>query len=60
MYTYNAAYASFEEKEKGTISDGKLADLVLLSDDPVTVPPEQLKDIKVAMTIIGGEVVWER
>jgi predicted amidohydrolase YtcJ len=60
MYTYNAAYASFEEKEKGTISDGKLADLVLLSDDPTTVAPEQLKDITVDMTIIGGEVVWER
>ncbi len=60
MYTCNAAYASFEEKDKGSISEGKLADLVLLSDDPTTVPPEQLKDIKVEMTIIGGEIVWER
>lgn len=60
MYTRNAAFASFEENEKGTIREGKLADLVLLSDDPTIIPPEQLKDIKVEMTIIGGEVVWER
>jgi hypothetical protein len=60
MYTSKAAYASFDEKGKGTISKGKLADLVLLSDDPTTVPPERLKDITVDMTIIGGEVVWER
>jgi predicted amidohydrolase YtcJ len=60
MYTCNAARSSFEEHEKGTISEGKLADLVLLSDDPTAVPPEQLKDITVDMTIIGGEVIWER
>jgi predicted amidohydrolase YtcJ len=60
MYTRNAAYASFEEKEKGTLCEGKLADLVLLSDDPTAVPPEQLKDITVDMTIIGGEVVWDK
>jgi len=59
MYTLNAAYASFEEDIKGSITQGKLADLVLLSDDPTRVPPEQMKDIKVEMTIIGGEVVWE-
>jgi predicted amidohydrolase YtcJ len=59
MYTINAAYASFEEGIKGSITPGKLADLVVLSDDPTRVPSEQIKDIKVAMTIIGGEVVWE-
>ncbi len=59
MYTVNAAYASFEEDIKGSITPGKLADIVLLSDDPTKVPPEQIKDIKVEMTIIGGEVVWE-
>ena len=37
----------------------KLADMVILSDDPTQVPPEQIKDIQVEMTIIGGEVVWE-
>ncbi len=59
LYTTNAAYASFEENIKGSISPGKLADIVVLNDDPTKVPPEQIKDIKVEMTIIGGEVVWE-
>jgi predicted amidohydrolase YtcJ len=60
MYTVNAAYASFEEDIKGSIAPGKLADIALLSDDPTRVHPEQIKDIRVEMTIIGGEVVWER
>jgi hypothetical protein len=59
LYTAHAAYASFEEAVKGTIAPGKLADMVVLSSDPTEVPPERLKDIKVEMTIIGGEVVWE-
>jgi predicted amidohydrolase YtcJ len=59
LYTVNAAYASFEEKIKGSLSPGKLADMVVLSDDPTKAPPEKIKDIKVEMTIIGGEVVWE-
>ncbi len=59
MYTINAAYASFEEGIKGSITPGKLADIVLLSDDPTQIPPEQIKDIKVEMTMIGGKVVWE-
>ncbi len=59
MYTINAAYASFEEGIKGAITPGKLADIVLLSDDPTQIPPEQIKDIKVEMTMIGGKVVWE-
>ena len=59
MYTINAAWASFEEGIKGSITPGKLADIVVLSDDPTRVPPEQIKDIRVEMTIIGGRVVWE-
>ncbi|MFC2010816.1 amidohydrolase [Chloroflexota bacterium] len=59
MYTINAAYASFEEGVKGSITPGKLADILLLSDDPTQIPPEQIKDIRVEMTIIGGKVVWE-
>jgi len=59
LYTINAAYASFEEDVKGSITPGKLADIVLLSNDPTKAPPEQIKDIKVEKTIIGGEVVWE-
>jgi len=59
LYTTNAAYASFEENIKGSISPGKLADIAVLSNDPTRLPPEQIKDIKVEMTIIGGEVVRE-
>ena len=59
MYTINASYASFEEDIKGSITPGKLADLVLLSGDPTNLPPEQIKDINVEMTIIGGKVVRE-
>jgi predicted amidohydrolase YtcJ len=59
MYTTNAAYASFEENIKGSIADGKLADLVVLSADPLKSPPERLKDIRMEMTIIDGKVVWE-
>lgn len=59
MYTTNAAYASFEEDIKGSITPGKLADVIILSNDPVKSPPEQIKDIETEMTIIGGEIVWE-
>jgi predicted amidohydrolase YtcJ len=59
LYTVNAAYASFEENIKGSITPGKLADMVVLNGDPTKVSPEQIKDLKVAMTMIGGEVVWE-
>ena len=59
MYTINGDYASFEEERKGSITPGKLADMVILSDDPVKSLPEKVKDIKVEMTVIGGKVVWE-
>jgi predicted amidohydrolase YtcJ len=59
MYTLNAAYASHEENIKGSISPGKLADMVLLSRNPTTTAGEEIKDIKVQMTVIGGKVVWE-
>jgi predicted amidohydrolase YtcJ len=60
MYTLAGAYASFEERLKGSIEVGKLADMVVLSADPTKVSPEELKEIRVEKTIIGGEVVWER
>ena len=59
MYTISAAYASFEEGTKGSITQGKLADMVILSSDLIKSPPERIKDIRVEMTIIGGKVVWE-
>ncbi len=58
MYTVNAAYASFEENIKGTIEPGKLADLVALSDDPLAIPPERLRDISVEMTMVGGTIIY--
>ena len=59
MYTVNAAYASFEEKIKGSIEDGKLADLAVLSGDPRKTPPSKIGDINVNMTIVGGKVVCQ-
>lgn len=59
MYTTAAAYAAFEEKQKGTIEPGKLADLVVLAKNPYEVPRTELKDIEVSMTICRGEVVFK-
>ncbi len=59
LYTTGAAFAAFDEDIKGSLVPGKLADIVLLSDDPTAVPPETITDIRVLKTIIGGEVVWE-
>jgi predicted amidohydrolase YtcJ len=58
MYTVNAAKATFDEKVKGSISPGKLADMVLLNNDPTTLLPHKFKDLEVVMTVIGGDIVW--
>ncbi len=58
-YTQGCAYAAFEEKDKGTISPGKFADLVVLSEDLFRIPPERIKDARVEMTIVGGRVVYQ-
>jgi len=58
LYTVNAAYASFEEDVKGSIDVGKLADLVVLSREPYEVSPNEIRDVKVEMTIVGGKVVY--
>ena len=60
MVTHMAARSSFDEQQKGMIAPGKLADLVVLSDNPFTVPEEAIKDIKVEMTIIGGKIVYRQ
>ena len=60
MYTINAAYASFEENIKGSIVEGKLADLSILSEDPRKIPPNKIGDINVHMTIVGGKIVYEK
>jgi predicted amidohydrolase YtcJ len=59
-YTLNAAYASFDENERGTIEEGKLADLTILSTDSLGVPPDDIKNIKVQMTIVDGRVAYAR
>ena len=59
-YTLGAAYAEGTEGLKGSIQPGKLADLVMLDSDPTAVGPEQLLDIKAAMTVVGGRIAWER
>ena len=59
MYTVNAAYASSEETVKGSIEEGKLADIVVLSGDPRTIPPSKIGDLKVTMTLVGGKVVYQ-
>ena len=58
MYTIDAAYSSGEEKVKGSIEEGKLADLTILSNNPMAVPTNEIKNIKVEMTIIKGKVVY--
>jgi hypothetical protein len=59
-YTMGSAYAEFQEKEKGSIAPGKLADMVLLSDDIFQLDPAKIGDVQVDMTMVGGRVVWER
>ena len=60
MYTREAAYFSFEECEKGTISEGMAADFVVLDKDPTRTAPEDIPDTKVQMTVVGGRIVYKR
>ena len=60
LYTINGAYASFEENIKGSIEPGKLADMAVLDRDILSIPAEEIKDMQVEMTIVGGEVVYRR
>lgn len=58
LYTSGAAYSCFLEKQLGAISKGKYADLAILNTDPLKVKPEELKRLKVEMTLLNGEVVF--
>ena len=60
MMTVEGAALAFDEGEKGTITPGKLGDLVLLSDDPLAVASDDIDDIEVEATIIGGHIVYDR
>lgn len=60
MYTYESAYCSYEEDKKGTLEVGKLADMTVLDKNIFEVPKEEIIDLNIEMTIVGGEVVYER
>jgi len=60
FYTINAAFACFQEKVRGTIELGKMADFVILDRNPLTTPPNEVKNIQILSTIIKGEVVFQR
>ena len=60
LYTINAAYLSSEETIKGSIEQGKLADLTVLSQDPTKVPADQIENIQVEMTIMNGRIAYSK
>jgi len=57
-YTLGSAYAEFQEHDKGSIEPGKLADLVLLDRDVLTIPPASIRDAKVVATWLGGKQIF--
>ena len=60
MYTRNGAFLTREEKLKGTLEAGKLADMIVLPEDPLSVSPEKILNMKVDMTIVGGRILYDR
>jgi predicted amidohydrolase YtcJ len=60
LYTINAARIAFQETDRGSLEVGKLADFVVLAEDPFSVDPSRIKDIPVEMTVIGGHIVYTR
>jgi hypothetical protein len=59
-YTMGSAYAEFQDKVKGSIAPGKLADMVLLSDDVLAIEPVKIRDVMVLKTWVGGKLIYER
>jgi len=59
-YTINGAYASFQESILGSISPGKLADLVVLSQNILTCPEDEIQKTEVLMTFVGGKLVFKK
>lgn len=59
-YTTTPAYASHEEDRKGSISEGKLADLVVVSEDILSIPAVRIRDARVDLTVLGGQIVFYR
>ncbi len=55
MCTYNGCFATFDEKERGSLETGKIADMVILSANPYTMPREELKNLKIDTLLLGGK-----
>lgn len=60
LFTQSAALAICEEKNRGSITPGKFADLVLLNGDPTALPPDEIKNLEVEMTVLAGKIVWSK
>jgi predicted amidohydrolase YtcJ len=58
-YTMGSAYAEFQDADKGSITPGKLADMVLVSDDVLSIPPARIRDVKVLKTWVGGKLIYD-
>jgi predicted amidohydrolase YtcJ len=58
-YTAGSAWAAFAENDKGTLAPGKLADFVLMSEDPLTIAPEKLETVHPVLTVVGGRIVFD-
>jgi predicted amidohydrolase YtcJ len=59
-YTRGSAYVTFDEKIKGSLEPGMLADLVVLSEDILTIDPNRILEVEVETTMVGGEILWSR
>jgi predicted amidohydrolase YtcJ len=57
-FTLDAAYASFEEDMKGSVEVGKLADITILEQDLTEIPPDEIRDVPVHMTLVGGKIMY--
>ena len=60
LYTIDNAYLNHEEKEKGSLEVGKLADFIIIDRDVMTCPTKEVRDVKVLLTVVGGKVAYER
>jgi hypothetical protein len=59
-YTLTGAYLNFEEEVKGSLEPGKFADMIVLSNDILTIDPERIMDIEVEQTYVNGKLVYEK
>ena len=60
LYTRNGAYAGFEEDIKGSLAPGKLADFIVVDRDVLSVPTDELKDVEVLQSWVGGQQIYEK